>query len=412
MFSGLLKDFYQLIIDHFEAFICVVLFLLVMVALSFIMVKFKELTFPRVFHLSLMSIFSLGLILCLVLLGYIFWADYRYHADLFQFPKDVLPNTHWVKQNLKVFFINGKRLMSTNLNGQDRENIFKANDLIREYHFSPDGQYLVIVTFSELYVLNRQTKKKEFTDTIMADTSLEEEKGVISGIRWAPDSRKFCYEIAQWSKYSSKDNLYLYDLLKQKKQMIESPMRKISSPYWDQQGENLYYLYYAAREAPLQTYSYDVKIFRIPLDTLKPEFVSEIPYEAASLPLENLSMRGINLYLKGDQRSFVLFDQKESLISKKGSTIVIDQEDYLSVIKNKWFKKRLFKVPRELIVSEVPTYPYKGGDLTIKQIRWLPGGRYVIMKHSSLGILVLEPLSGMVGILEGKESEAVGWYES
>ncbi len=79
--------------------------------------------------------------------------------------------------------------------------------------------------------------------------------------------------------------------------------------------------------------------------------------------------------------------------------------------KTRWFRKRLFRIPREINKEDMTRYHYKGGDLVIDHIRWIPGGRYVIMEHKYWGVLILEPSTGRIGSLIQAHGRAFGWYQ-
>jgi hypothetical protein len=303
------------------------------------------------------------------------------------------------------------------VNDQDSRDVFLAKDPIKEYHFSPDGKYLLVLTQRELFLLDRKTKQPQRIDTLQAATAPESQdketeiKGSISGIQWAPDSRKFVYEIARWSQFAAQGGVYLFDLREQKKKMIQSPSRSLSSLYWDRQGENLYHFYHEAQDASEKTSSFEVKVFRIPVTTLVPELIVRIPFAEASVPVENLHLRGINLFLEEGHLSFGRPGQENGLVSERGSTLGIDENDYLYFVNNKWFRKRLYKIPRDPKITDIARYQYRGGDLVIGGIRWIPGGRYVIMEHKYWGVLILEPLSGKVGLLIRANGHTFGWYQ-
>ena len=78
---------------------------------------------------------------------------------------------------------------------------------------------------------------------------------------------------------------------------------------------------------------------------------------------------------------------------------------------SKWFRKRLYKIPREPRDTDIPRYQYSGGDLVIDHIRWIPGGRYMIMEHRYWGVLILEPSSGRIGLLIRASGHTFGWYQ-
>ena len=89
----------------------------------------------------------------------------------------------------------------------------------------------------------------------------------------------------------------------------------------------------------------------------------------------------------------------------------VDQEDYFYYVPLRWFRKRLFKIPREPLSTAIPRYQYKGGSLVISRIRWLPGGRYVMMDHKFWGTMILEPSTGKVGLLVQAQGHTFGWYQ-
>jgi hypothetical protein len=217
--------------------------------------------------------------------------------------------------------------------------------------------------------------------------------------------------VARWSKITSQDSTYIYTLSDRSKRSIRSPTRRISSLYWGQDGADLFFLRHEAQDTIAHPSAFEVRVFRIPLATLVPEPVALISYEDRSVPLENLQVRGIELYLANSKRSFGRNESADHLKSARGTAVGIDQDDYFYYVPSQWFRKRLFKVPRELRSTEIPRYQYKGGDLVIRQIRWLPGDRYVIMEHQYLGVLVLEPDTGKVGSLIQARGNAFGWYQ-
>ena len=415
MFEERFNEVVQYLSNHFELFSSVagaasVLFLLVIISLKFREVSLKEL-FSLAFHNIMFYSVAVGLASMLSMAGYLFWVNYRHPAPVVQFPGDILPHTHWVRDSLKVYFIDGNTLGSVRINGQDKKDIFQAEDPIKEYHFSPDGKFILVSTSRKLHSVERGSGRITLIDSLGEMESSQELKGAISGIHWAPDSRKFCYEMARWSRYASQDKLYVYDLVEGKKMAIQSPTRRISSLYWDKDSQNLYYLRHEAKDTSVHAYPFDVRVFRISLAALQPEFVTEIPYEQSTIPIENLDIRGIDLFLGGDRLSFNPSIPRESLVSQKGQSLGIDEEGHLYFVPNRWFRKRLFKIVREPVISQMPRHQYKGGDLVIEQIRWIPGGRYAIMQHRYLGVLILEPATCKVGLLVEVKGHTLGWYE-
>jgi hypothetical protein len=71
------------------------------------------------------------------------------------------------------------------------------------------------------------------------------------------------------------------------------------------------------------------------------------------------------------------------------------------------------RIRREARPSDIARHAYKGGELTITQIRWIPGGRYAIIHHRYLGLLVVEPATRKIGLLIAATAKgnAFGWYD-
>ncbi len=406
----------QYLSNHFELFFSVAIAVNVLFLLGVISLKLREVPLGEIFDSVLERLLVSGVLAGLVamyfMLGYIFWYNYHHPAPIVQFPGDIEPHTHWVRDNLRIYFIDGNKFLTVRVNGRDKEELFHADDSIKEYHLSPKGKHILVSTLKELHLIDLGTGRSTLIDSLEGEDSPEEIKGAISGVRWAPDGQKFCYDVARWSRYSSQDRLYIYDLSGEKKMMIQTPTRRISSVYWDKDSQNLYYLRHEAKDTSVHAYSFDVRVFRIPLATLQPEFVIGIPHDQSGIPIENLSIRGIDLSLEGDALSFNPSIPREFLVSQKGQSLGIDADGYLYFVPNRWFRKRLFKIPREPDISQMPRHQYKGGDFVIGQIRWIPGSRYVIMQHRYLGVLILEPATRNVGLLVEANGHTLGWYEN
>jgi len=407
--------------NNFELFMYIngclavsILVLIIAVQLRFVS---KRKLFRSVIRSTLSLVIVIGQMTSFAVLGYLYWKNYSVPAPELRISDDMSATTLWTNSNFRIYFIEENTLQSIKINGTGSEVVFQADQPVKEYHFSPDGKYMLVLTQKDLYLLNRGTKESQHIDGIEKTGSQENKvrseaaiKGSISGVQWSPDSQKFVYEVARWSKFASQDSVYIYSIPDQSKGSIKSPARRISLLYWGQHSGNLYYLHHEAQDTSVRSTAYEVKVFRIPMATLVPEFVTQIPFEKSTVPIENLNIRGIDLFLEGTQLSFGRSRRGDHTLSSKGSSIGIDEDDYLYFVNAKWFRKRLFKVPRESQVSDIPRYQYRGGDLVIDQIRWIPGGRYVIMEHKYWGVLILDPLKGRIGLLIQASGHTFGWY--
>ncbi|MFA5260570.1 MAG: hypothetical protein WC450_05015 [Candidatus Omnitrophota bacterium] len=329
------------------------------------------------------------------------------------FSYQVTPTTVWVEEDLKIYFIHENQLVRINADGTQREVVFESADAVRTYHFSPDGRYLLIATESGLWILNRTDQTSREVEILARDDEAPGDiKGVVDGIAWAPDSLRFCYHIARWTGFSSIDHWIIYNLTDQSKQMLRSPSLKINALLWDTKGENLYDLWFNALDTTVYANPYEVKVYQIPLTTLKPDLIVMFPFDEPKLPEEHLALRGIDVFTRGQDLSFGQEGKKHfSMISSQGSRLGVDDFDYLYYIHNRWWRRKLFRVPRVPRRSDIPRYQYSGGELAIKYMRWTPSGRYVVMEHYFLGLLILEPQTGKIGLLANeKEGYTFGWY--
>lgn len=328
----------------------------------------------------------------------------------------IYSTTNWISEEIPIYLISNNKLIVVDAKGTERTEIFNAGEAIREYHFSPDGKYILIISKSKLFLFNQENKKSSLIDSLnIVRPSMSEEKveitGVISGVKWDPNSSKFCYKLARWSKYASQEYWYIYDLDTKKTSSIKTPTRKISELTWSQDGKMLYYIWFDALDTSISSDPYEIKIYKITFPELKPELALRAPYNEPSLPYEYLELKDIYIYTAANRLSFGIAGQKSpSLISEKGSKVGIDEKDRLYYTKHFWWKKRLYLIPRVPDPDKYPKHQYRGGDLVIKHLRWLPGDRYVIMEHYLFGVLILEPASGKLGILVNDRGNTFGWY--
>jgi len=410
-----IKEAFRLIIqflsNNFEILMAINISIIFMFLLVLIALKLREVDFNRV-AVYMMNI----IVMCiqaffLVLFTYLYWINYKSPAEVLDFSKMLSSNTHWVKQNFRIYFIKDNQLKTVGINGSNPKVLLTTNEPIREYDFSPDGRYLLVSSPRELYCMNLKTGKWFVVESLLNTNNDTDLHRGISSLQWSPDSRHFCYVIARWSKYSDRHNMYIYDLTKNRRQQVKGFFQKQNVLYWDRKGENIYFFHYKLQDTSIQPYAYEIIIYRISLTKLTPEFVAEIPSREASLPIEQLAIRHIKLFLNGERFIFSKFKEKDCFISENGSYIGIDDKDNLYFVKNKWFRKRLYKITRRPVISDIPRYQYRGGDLTLKNFRWIPGGHYVIMQHTRLGIIILEPATARIGILIEADGDTFGWYD-
>ncbi len=409
------QSIFQFLSNHFELISYIYFGFLFIIALAFVMVKIKEVGYLKQVTLLTNRTLLVGVVLGqMLLIGLLYWSNYKLERKTIVVEEDIeYGSTKWVRSKTVVYYVQGKHLRSIYLNGKNRKDIFTAPQVIKEINFSPDGRYLLILSMNDLHLLDIETKHVKRINSVDIDQNQEDSnkrRGVISGLRWSPDSLKFCYELARWSEYSQQDDLFLYDLPTQKSRKIKSPTRRISSLYWDEKGSSLYFLRHEMKTSDLKLSAYEVYVFQISLDTLEFKKVLQLPTETADLPLVSLDLRGIKLFRDSDHFAFKRIVEKNVYLTKKGPFVGIDEKDHVYYVGNKWFRKRIFKIARKPSKNAAKQYQYKGGDLTIRQIRWTPDEKYLVMDHVDLGILVLEPIMGRVGRLVDIGGDIFGWH--
>ena len=429
--------------NNFEA----ILFINFLVILAYIlaMISFRikysdQRVIEEFVNMILYQIVCVGQIAMVFLYGYVYWINYQTPVDPFLFPQDVQLNTRWIKTPLTLYFIINNKFCSIDLDGRNRKDLFTADSPIREYHIAPDGKNILIVTKTQLYLLNQKTQKTALLDhvdippdsdatDILGIKVVEQDqtaeslipspgqkadntrfKAVLSGVRWSPDGVQFCYEKSRWSKVSGQTGLYLYNIKEMKNYPIRVGSRRIASLRWDDKGENLYYLNHEVKNPVQYAYPYELKVYQVPLKTLRPQLLTRIPSESTEIPLENLDLRDIDLFLEGDNLIFKRLDERNHLSSKNGTLLGIDEKDYLFLKTGQWFKKRLFRIPRRPDPDALYKHQFKGGRLMLTKIRWLPGNNYVIMQHQYLGTLILNPWFLTLGQLTAEGGDVFGWY--
>lgn len=339
----------------------------------------------------------------------IYWANHKVPFIEFDLYDEITRNTDWVKEDLTLYLVNENALISVRLDGKNQTTVFEDEEGIRDFQFSPNGKYILIATYKKIFVYDRESKSHWLVDAINLSTEEEGLKGTIRGISWSPTGEHFSYQVSRWSNYGSQDNVYVYSIKNREKSSVQSPARQISSIFWDIQGENLYFLKHDSGELADREIFYKIKLYRIALTDLKTEFITDIVMDQAKFPTDHLEMLGIKLYRPDKSLSYGRLGENTELVSRNRDIIGIDRYDFL-YYKHGWFRKRLFKVKREVDDTKTPTFLNTYGEHVFQQMRWTPSGQYVIMDHPYWGILILDPNARKIGQIYPFEVSAYGWY--
>ena len=401
-----MKDLIQTLSNHFELILMIHFFIICGIALIILLQKFREI---RARHLkaflnrALYYALLAGEVILIVMTVYLYTHNLGHKKPL-DFTARILPSTPWVRDDTLIHYISGRDLVTLQPDGSDWQVIFRGGTPARAYHFSPDGKNILIVSQSGLFLYDRLTRSHQVIETLRFPEGKEDKdmKGVINGVRWSPASDAFCYRVARWSSFSSQDMWYVFDLKTKKQTVLTHLPQKIVSLYWDEDGGGLLYTRFRALDTSFYASPYEVIVYRISLETKTPHRILQFLFDAPRIPPEHLALRGITLFDPTDRFSFGRTGTKQSTsISPYGAEVGIDEEDILYLKRNRWWRKRLYQIPRT-----------PEGDLAVQHLRWLPSGRYVIMDHHFLGILICDPFTGKIGILTRELGNTFGWYES
>jgi len=361
---------------------------------------------------SLFFLVFVGEAILVLSLCFVFYDNYR-PQDPLDLSAQVKGNTAWVDDRLTIYYIEEKELITISAQGEGRQVVYRADTPIRSYHFSPDGRLLLVTTGKKLVMLDSDSDGVLTIDQVGGNESDGKAAvtGAFDGVRFSPQGDKFCYRKAAWTRFSSVENWKVYDVNNKKHQAIRHPTRPMNALIWGEQGDRLFFTWFEALDTTQHANPFRVKIFEIPLSDPKPRLSTEFLYDQPKAPEEYLaSIRDVPIHVSDRQLSFgKARDVRYSLTSAQGSRIGIDDEDHLYFIKNEWWSRRLFRIPR---VGQDPELPHEfpqGGRLAVQYLRWLPSGRYVIMEHEFFGVLILDPILRKVGILITEKGDTFGW---
>lgn len=384
----------QFIGDNLE-FITLIngIWLLTMLVVYFFINK-TQYKWKNIVNRILMSIVMAGEFILIFMFGYVYWDNIRQGTCV-----QILPDTAWVKSNMPVYFITGKDLARVNLDGTGFKYVLEAPTPIREYHLSPDGNQVIAVTDQELYLIENNALAPQLIDSLGDFVRDKKAEGIINGVKWAPDSRKFCYSLHQWSQFASQDSNYVFDLNLRQKKIMVNPLYKIPELYWSKDGNILYYERYTTKNIR-SAEPYEIQFYWVSLETLKPELIREFrssTYKIESMPLKSI---GIDLYVPSSKRSFTRTILNEPVaVSDRGTKVIFEKNHSLYYVKNNK-KTKLYRFQKEKKRKKIP----------IQEMVWLPGDQYLIIIHEKLGVLVVNPTAARMGILFDYSANTIGWY--
>ena len=411
---SLLAIIYNFLSNHFELLLAVNFFGLIGLLVIFIAARLRYYFLGKILNSSLFYVLLVLQILLVSSTLYVVVKNWRPKPAL-DFTAQIVATTRWVQEDLEIFFIDENRLVSIQADGQNRRTVFEAPGRIKQYMFSPDGQWLLITTAQELFLFNCHTSQARLIDSLRLSENEGETqiKGSINKMVWARSADRFCYRLSQWTGFATMEKWFVYDLDRHQKRPIQLAGRQISELIWGVDGKTLYFPRYTElTEAKTEDQkSCKWVVYIIPYASLRPARFLTLYTSEPELPMRELHQEGVRLYLPQKQYAFGHdVPKRKTAHSAWGAEIGIDESDTLYYVSSLWWPKRLFKVPRVEDIDNIKRYQYRGGILTINDLRFLPSGRYVIMEHYFWGILIMDPRSGRVGILDNQHGNTFGWF--
>jgi len=309
-------------------------------------------------------------------------------------------DTQWVAHPEKIFYTVGARLYSVRTDGSRRQSVATTAGEIKQAIFSPDGSAIVLKTHSEIVLAFPDGRE---ATTIYRIPAAGQSAGTIririGGIQWSPDSRKICFFLDKTSAASSQTQWFVYDGADQIVRAVSMGMHQDVYLNWSRDSRALYF----SQRVGLRSHEteYQWRWFEVPLETLKPRFKANIRHRDLEVPDEVLQTNGILLVSDNPGLRFEsprLFARGSHVMSPTGRRLWVNRQLQLCYQSAYGVQFSLFGLSR---LGDYLMFPPHGreAELTVLDLRWLPSDRYVLIRHYTHGLLVLDPVRRRVGIL-------------
>lgn len=320
--------------------------------------------------------------------------------------------THWVVSPEQVFFTRGGELYSIFTDGQQQSRHFSADDVIQQAMFSPNGKYLAVKTSKSLTIVDA------LSDHVQTAYGIPQDKVVagnvkirIGGIQWSPDNRKVCFFVHKTSAAASHTNWFVYDLAGDKTDALNLGSYQDVFLSWASDSQRLYF--FQTRSAPNQQQAeYRVRWFEIPLASGQISSVVDIFSASVHIADDVLLREGIKVYRPDSRLRFEsrqVFNRNTAVVSSVGRKLFVNKDLQLCYQSAYGVRYRLFGLA--LLEDYATFFPKaRASELLIQDVRWLPSEKYVLIRHYTHGLLVLQPLAREIGVLAEGDIGLFGVY--
>lgn len=347
----------------------------------------------RIFDEILSRVVLIGILFMIFMTISIFWTEYQRSRQT-NLRQRVSPDTHWVMQKFSVYFILGNKFGRINIDGSDLRYLYKASFLIQEFIFSPDGKFIVLVSSGDILlydVVNDQINLIQSLGSLIKENAAN---GLIRGIQWSPDSKKFCYEVYRWSDVASQDHFYIYYVDSGKNSLLRMPPWPLRGVVWDRDTQFLFGYKTHRRELSVSP-DFLGEIYALSLGDSPAKLVRVIKTPNENLTFADFQSAGINPFVN------------QNFSNRVGQRNVLWKSPHGN--ESLGLDKNRFLYFQDALGKRKQLFSFKQDEMSVRHLRWVPENKYVMLTHSSLGILVLDPNSGRIGQLVS--AQAFGWYE-
>lgn len=320
--------------------------------------------------------------------------------------------TDWVAFPEQVFYARGPELYSVMTNGEERRLRFSAPDAIEQALFSPDGQSLAVKTRAGAAVLNVSSDEvRTVYDGSAAGSAADQGNIVIGGLQWSPDSRRLCFFIQKSSRSASHTSWFVYDQKSGRLDTIDLGARQNVFLFWGEDSRRLYFSQTRAVEEQGQQ-GFRARWFEIVLEPQRIAPAADIFCTAVEPPDDMLRGHGV-MIVRPDRRLRLErcygFGRQTPAVSPSGRRIMINKKQQMCYQSGYGVRYCLFGLET---IGRYLNFPPEGreNELLVQDARWLPSGKYLLLKHYTHGLLVLQPLARRAGVLAEGDIELFGVY--
>lgn len=320
--------------------------------------------------------------------------------------------TDWVAYPERVFYAKGGNIYSVFTNGRQRRFHGGMGGEIQQVMFSPDGRALAVKTQKKLAIIEVSSDQAEIVYDLSQEVAgFDHIRIALGGIQWSPDSKKLCFFIERSSPSGSYTNWFMYDRSEGNAVRIDLGPRQNIFLSWAKDAQRLYFSQTHAYQDQTQK-GYRMRWFEISLASGDVLPVADIFSETIEIGDDVLSQHGMMRYNQDRRLHFespYVFGGNIVSQSPSGRKIYVNKKKQLCYQSVYGVRYCLFGLAT--LGDYLTFYPNEmEHELLVRDVRWLPSEKYVLIKHYTHGLLVLKPSTRQVGVLAEGDIGVFGVY--